>query len=214
MKILVADDHSVVRKGLIQIINEMSDVSTIDEAVNGFEVLEKTKLRNYDLLVLDLSMPDKNGFDVLKDLKIQKPNLPVLVLSTYPEELFAIRSFKAGALGYLNKNSAPDELVKAIRKVSSGGKYISESLKDNLAEHFGEEINQLPHERLTDREIQVFQMIAEGKSSLQISQDLSLSSKTISTHKSNILEKMDLTNTAQIVIYAIQNNLIDKKTKI
>ncbi len=209
MKILVADDHSVVRKGLIQIINEMDEVSSIDEAENGFEVLEKTKSTDYDLLVLDLSMPDKNGLDVLKDLKIQKPKLRTLVLSTYPEELFAIRSFKAGASGYLNKNSAPDELEKAIRKVSSGGKYVSESLTASMAEHFGGAFNQLPHQRLTDRELQVFQMIAEGKPTSQISKDLSLSGKTISSHKTNILEKMDLKSSADIVQYAILNKLIN-----
>jgi DNA-binding NarL/FixJ family response regulator len=208
MKILVADDHSVVRKGLIQIMNEMDDISSIDEAVNGFEVLEKTRLTDYDLLVLDLSMPDKNGLDVLKDLKIQKPYLRTLVLSTYPEELFAIRSFRAGASGYLNKNSAPDELEKAIRKVIGGGRYVSESLADSMVEHFGREFNQLPHQKLSDRELQVFQMIAEGKQTSQISKDLSLSRKTISSHKTNILEKMNLKSSADIVQYAIRNKLV------
>jgi DNA-binding NarL/FixJ family response regulator len=206
MKVLVADDHSIVRKGLIQLIEEMPEVSQIDESEDGSEVIEKVKSNQYDLLILDLSMPKKNGLDVLKDLKILNPNLNILVLSTYPEELFASRSLKAGASGYLTKNSAPEELVNAIRKVSAGRKYISSIFAESLADQFSEP-NLLPHQKLSDRELQIFQMLAERKTSQQICEVLSLSNKTVSTHKINIFKKMGLNSVTDLVMYALRNNL-------
>lgn len=207
MRILIADDHSVVRKGLVQIISEMDEISKIDEAKDGYEALSKVKENDYDLLVLDISMPNKNGLDVLKDLRNLHSKLPILVLSTYPEELFAVRSFKSGASGYLNKNSAPEELSNAMKIVMSGAKYISKTLAEKIASNIGEDENKLPHEKLSDRELNIFRLIAEGRTPTEIAKELSLSKKTVSAHKSNILSKMDLKNTADITIYAMNNNL-------
>lgn len=209
MKILVADDHSVVRKGLIQIIKEMHEVVEVEEAVNGLEVLDKVKSTKYDLIILDISMPDKSGLDVLIELKNYYDNLPVLILSTYPEELYAIRALKAGASGYLNKSTVVEELASAIRRVAKGEKYVSTTLAEKLAFSFGEDKNELPHEKLSDREFQVLLLIASGKSLSQIAELLFLSSKTISTYRARILEKMDLTNNAEITNYAIKNNLVE-----
>ena len=207
MRILIADDHSVVRKGLVQIIGDMDEISKIDEAKDGYETLSKVKENDYDLLVLDISMPNKNGLDVLKDLKNLKSKLPVLVLSTYPEELFAVRAFKSGASGYLNKNSAPEELSNAIEIVMSGAKYISKALAEKIASNMGDDGNKLPHEKLSDRELNIFRLIAEGRTPTEIANELSLSKKTVSAHKSNILVKMNLKNAADITIYAMNNNL-------
>ncbi len=209
MKILVADDHSVVRKGLIQIVKEMHEVAEVEEAVNGLEVLDKVKSTKYDLIILDISMPDKSGLDVLIELKNYYGNLPVLILSTYPEELYAIRALKAGASGYLNKSTAAEELASAIRRVAKGEKYVSTTLAEKLAFSFGEDKNKLPHEKLSDREFQVLLLIASGKSLSQIAESLFLSSKTISTYRARILEKMDLTNNAEITNYAIKTNLVE-----
>ncbi len=209
MKILVADDHSVVRKGLIQIIKEMPEVAEVDEAENGAQVFEKIGAEEYDLVVLDISMPDKSGLDVLQELKITNPDLHILILSTYPEDLYAIRALKAGASGYLNKNTAPEELSKAIRKVALGGKYISRTLAEKLAFNIGDDADKLPHEKLSDREFQVLCLIASGKTLSQIAEELFLSSKTISTYRSRILEKMDIDSNSSIINYAIKNNLID-----
>jgi len=209
VKILVADDHSVVRKGLIQIVKEMHEVAEVEEAVNGLEVLDKVKSTKYDLIILDISMPDKSGLDVLIELKNYYGNLPVLILSTYPEELYAIRALKAGASGYLNKSTAAEELASAIRRVAKGEKYVSTTLAEKLAFSFGEDKNKLPHEKLSDREFQVLLLIASGKSLSQIAESLFLSSKTISTYRARILEKMDLTNNAEITNYAIKTNLVE-----
>jgi len=209
VKILVADDHSVVRKGLIQIVKEMHEVAEVEEAVNGLEVLDKVKSTKYDLIILDISMPDKSGLDVLIELKNYYGNLPVLILSTYPEELYAIRALKAGASGYLNKSTVVEELASAIRRVAKGEKYVSTTLAEKLAFSFGEDKNELPHEKLSDREFQVLLLIASGKSLSQIAESLFLSSKTISTYRARILEKMDLTNNAEITNYAIKTNLVE-----
>lgn len=209
MKILVADDHSVVRKGLIQIIKEMPEVAEVDEAENGAQVFEKISAEEYDLVVLDISMPDKSGLDVLQELKITNPDLHILILSTYPEDLYAIRALKAGASGYLNKNTAPEELGKAIRKVALGGKYISRTLAEKLAFNIGDDADKLPHEKLSDREFQVLCLIASGKTLSQIAEELFLSSKTISTYRARILEKMNIESNSSIINYAIKNKLID-----
>lgn len=209
MKILIADDHSVVRKGLSQIIKEMPEVAEVEEAKNGEEVLQKIKITEFDLIILDISMPGKSGLEILQELKILHPDLHVLILSIYPEDLFAIRVLKAGAAGYLNKNTAPDELAIAIRKVASGGKYISRTLAEKLAFTFGNDKNKLPHEKLSDREFQVMRLIASGKTLSQIAEELFLSSKTISTYRARILEKMNLESSSSITNYAIKNNLID-----
>lgn len=209
MKILVADDHTVVRKGLIQIINEMTEVNTVDEATNASEVINKVEAKVYDLLVLDISMPGRSGLEILQDLKISHPDLHILMLSTYPEELYAVRALKAGASGYLNKNTASEELTIAIRKALSGRKYISYDLAEQLAFSVGSDLNKLPHERLSEREFEVFRFVAEGKSLKEIADLLFLSTKTISTYKTRILEKMNFKSNTEITRYAIRNKLIE-----
>jgi two-component system invasion response regulator UvrY len=208
MRILIADDHAIVRKGLIQILNETPEDFSIEEASNGWEAIEKAKKTAYSVVLLDISMPGMNGLDVLKQLKIENPNLPVLVLSMHPEEQYAVRILRAGASGYLTKESAPDELVKAVRLVARGKSYISPSVAEQLVLNLGGVGEDLPHSRLSDREFQVLCMIASGNSIKQIAQELSLSVKTVSTYRARILEKMGMKNNAEIISYAIKNELL------
>jgi DNA-binding NarL/FixJ family response regulator len=206
-RVLIADDHAIVRKGLRQILEENSDITVTAEAVNGQDVLEKMRNGSFDLVLLDISMPGRNGLDVLKDIKASHPGLPVLMLSMYPEEQYAVRALKSGASGYLTKESAPDELMEAVKKVIKGGKYISSSLAEKLAMDLtGGSIN--PHEMLSDREFQVMAMIASGKAVKEIADELSLSVKTISTYRTRVLEKMNMHNNAEITRYAIENRLV------
>ena len=208
IRILVVDDHPIIRKGLKQIIEETYDLIVEEEASNGYEVLEKIQKKNFDVIILDLAIPGINGLDVLKQLKIIKPNLPVLILSMYPEEQYAVRVLKAGASGYLTKESAPEELVKAIRKVKNGGKYISSSLAEKLAFNISVDSNKMVHELLSDREFQVMCMIASGKTVSEIAVELLLSVKTVSTYRYRILDKMNLNSNAELTYYAFENNLI------
>lgn len=208
IRILIADDHEVVRRGLKQILAETSDMAVTDEASNGEEVLDKVNSKAFDVVLLDISMPGKSGLDVLKQLRSIRPQLPVLVLSIYPEEQYAVRVLKAGASGYLTKESAPEELISAIRKVSSGRKYITPSLAEKLAHQLDFTSERPLHEILSDREYQVMVMIASGKALKEIAESLSLSVKTVSTYRSRILEKMGMKNNAELVRYAIQNNLL------
>ncbi len=208
LNILIADDHAIVRKGLIQVLEDFSEINSIDEAENGFEVEEMVRENHYDLVILDLSMPGRGGLDTLKQVKIDNPLLPVLILSIHPEEQYAVRLLKAGASGFLNKASAPEELVSAIKKVVSGGKYISSSMAEHLASEIEKDSTNMPHERLSDREYQVMLMIASGKTVSEIAQTLNLSVKTISTYRTRILEKMELENNAKLVHYALQQNLL------
>ncbi len=207
IRILVADDHPIVRKGLKQIIEETSDIIVEDEAGDGYEVLEKIQKNNFDIVLLDISMPGKNGLDVLKQIKTIKSNLHVLILSMHPEEQYAIRVLKAGASGYLTKESAPEELVKAIRKVANRGKYVSSSLAEKLVFDLSTG-NKMAHETLSDREFQVMCMIASGKTVSEVADELSLSVKTVSTYRARILDKMRLKNNAELTRYAFENNLI------
>ncbi|MGA9294825.1 MAG: response regulator transcription factor [Ignavibacteriaceae bacterium] len=209
MKILIADDHAIIREGLKQILIGINDIEIIDEASNGKEVLTKVRSEFYDIVVLDISMPDMNGLDILKQLKTEQPDLHVLILSIHPEDQYALRVLKAGASGYLTKTSAPEELVKAIVKISAGGKYISESLADFLSENLeGKKLN-LPHESLSDREYEVMCLIASGKTSDEIAKKLFISSNTVRTYRTRILEKMNMSDNSQIITYCIKNNLID-----
>jgi two-component system invasion response regulator UvrY len=208
LKILIADDHAIVRQGLKQIVTETPDMIVAGEASNGQELLNKIKESDYDVVVLDITMPGRNGIDVLKQLRSERPELPILMLSIHPEEQYALRALKAGASGYLTKESAPDELVVAIRKVSQGGKYISSSLAEKLAFELEVGREQAPHETLSDREYHVMCMIASGKTVMEIAQELSLSEKTISTYRSRILEKMKMKNNAELTYYAIKNQLV------
>ena len=209
LRIIIADDHAVVRQGLKQIVAETSDMVVTGEADNGQELLDKIKVEDYDVVILDITMPVRNGMDVLKQLRSERPRLPVLILSIHSEEQYASRALRAGASGYLTKESAPDELVAAIRKVSSGGKYISPSLAEKLAFELEAGLEQTPHEKLSDREYQVMCMIASGKTIMEIAKELLLSEKTISTYRSRILEKMTMKNNAELTYYAIKNQLVD-----
>jgi two-component system invasion response regulator UvrY len=209
MKILIADDHAVVREGLKQVLSENADLIVAAEASTGQEVIEKIAKNDFDLIVLDISMPGRGGLDILKEIKIQKPKLPVLVLSMYPEEQYAVRVLKTGASGYLTKESAPDELVRAIRQISQGKKYVSPSLAEKLALDLEISSDRPPHETLSDREYQVMCMIASGKTLKEISEELSLSIKTISTYRTRIMEKMKMKSNAELTHYAIKNRLVD-----
>lgn len=210
MKIIIADDHALIRKGLKEILQQVEGLVLLDEAQNGSELLLKLSQKDYDIIVLDISMPGKSGLDVLKDIRRIKPDIPVLILSVYPEEQYAIRVLKSGASGYLTKDSAPDELVNAIKKIVNGGKYISSSLAEILATEVksGGVINML-HENLSDREFQVMKMLAAGKTVKEISEELFLSPKTVSTYRTRIYEKMKFSSKSELTGYAIKNGLID-----
>ena len=209
LRILIADDHPVFRQGLRQIINEASDMVVTYEVSEGLEVLDTVRAGSCDVVLLDISLPGINGIDILKQLKKERPGLPVLMLTMHPEEQYAMRALKAGASGYLTKESTPDELVLAIRKVSAGGKYVSSSLAEKLAYELGRIDKQTPHESLSDREYQIMILIASGKTVTEIAKELSLSIKTISTYRARILEKMGIKNNAELTYYAIKNQLVD-----
>ncbi|MGB2764101.1 MAG: response regulator transcription factor [Candidatus Aminicenantaceae bacterium] len=209
IKILIADDHPIVRKGLKEIIEETSDMVVADEANNGEEALGKVLKSDLDVVVLDISMPGMSWIDILKKIKKEKPELSVLVLSMHPEELYAVQVFRAGASGYLTKQSTPDELLAAIRKISTRRKYISTSLAEKLAYDLENDANGPPHETLSNREYEVMCFIATGKTVKEIAEKLKLSVKTISTYRSRILEKMNMRNNAELTHYAIKNRLVD-----
>jgi two-component system invasion response regulator UvrY len=209
INILIADDHAVVRKGLRQILTETPDLRVLDEAVDGEDVLEKVKKKSYDVIVLDISMPGISGIDVLKRLNAEYPHIPVLILSIYSEDQYALRVLKSGASGYLTKESAPGELVSAIRKVAKGGKYVSAYLAEKLAFGLTTPANMNPIEHLSDREMQVLCMIASGKTISEIAKEISLSVKTVSTYRRRILTKMKLKNNAELTHYAIRNDLVE-----
>lgn len=208
-RILVADDHEVVRKGLMNVLAEAFQPIEVDEARNGQEAVSKVLKKSYDLVVLDVKMPGKSGLDALKEIKQHRPKLPVVILSMHPEDQVAIRAMRAGASGYLTKESASDELVLAIRKALNGEKYISGSLAQILADELDKDPDKLPHEILSDREYQVMLMIASGKPVGAIARELCLSVKTISSYRANILLKTKMKNNAEITHYAIQNKLVD-----
>lgn len=207
IKILIADDHPVVRQGLKQMLADEPDMKVAGEAANATDLLEKVQKEPWDIVLLDITMPGRGGLDVLKDLKRDRARLPVLVLSMHPEDQFGLRVLKAGAAGYLTKDSAPEELVKAIRKVCGGGKYVSPLLAEQLATRLDSTEPRPPHEFLSDREYQVMRLIASGKRVGDIARDLSLSVKTISTYRLRVLEKMDLKTNAELTRYAIERGL-------
>jgi two-component system invasion response regulator UvrY len=208
INIIVADDHPIFRNGLRHILEEEEDMILAEEASSGKEVLALLSKKKFDVLVLDIEMPDLNGLEVLKQVKLSYPKLPVLMLSFYSEEQYAVRALKFGANGYLTKESAAADLVKAIEMVISGKKYITQTVAEKLSDGLTKHEGKPPHELLSDREYQVFCMIAEGKSSGDISKNLGLSPKTVSTYKARIYDKMDITNDVQIVRYAIENKLV------
>ncbi|MCK4262659.1 MAG: response regulator transcription factor [Dehalococcoidia bacterium] len=209
IRVLIADDHAVVREGLKQILAGTPDMVVADEARSGQEVLEKVRKSGFDVVVLDISMPGGSGLDVLKGLRGAKPGLSVLVLSVHPEEQYAVRVMRAGASGYVTKDSAPDELIAAIRKVSQGRKYVSPSLAERLASDLAVDAEKPPHERLSDREYEVMCLIASGKSVTEIARQLTLSVKTISTYRSRVLKKTNMRSSAELTHYAIKQGLVD-----
>ena len=209
IRILVADDHAVVREGVKQILADVGDMVVKDEAENGQVTLEKVAQNDYEVVLLDISMPGRSGLEILEDIKSEQPKLPVLILSMHPEEQYAVRALRAGASGYLTKASAPQELIGAIRKASRGGKYVTVSLAEKLALELDVDTERLPHERLSNREYQVMLMLASGKSVSEIADELYLSVKTISTYRTRIMDKMAMKKNAELTLYAVQNSLID-----
>lgn len=209
IRVLIADDHPIVREGLKQILSESSEIIVAGEAGDCKETLEKLKKGRFDLVLLDINMPDRNGLELLEDLKKDWPKVSVLILSAFPEEQYAVRALKSGASGYLVKKSAPEELITAIKKVSGGRKYITPSLAERLADRLETKDKEAPHERLSNREYQVLCMIASGKTVSEIAEELSLSVKTVSTHRVRILGKMEMKNNTELIRYAVKNSLVE-----
>ena len=209
IKVLIADDHAVVRQGLKQILGETSDIVVSAEATNGTEALAKVQSHDVDVVVLDMTMPDRSGLDTLLHLKRIRPGLPVLILSVHSEEQYGARMLKAGACGYLTKASAPDQLVAAIRKVKDGGKYVSATLAEQLAADLVSNFDRPLHHTLSDREYEVLCMIAAGRTVKEMAEKLSLSQKTISTYRSRILEKMRMSHNGELTAYAVRQGLVD-----
>ncbi|HPE46478.1 MAG TPA: response regulator transcription factor [Deltaproteobacteria bacterium] len=207
--ILVADDHIVVREGVKQILSNLEDIVVEDEAGDGQEALEKALRGDFDVILLDISMPGRGGLETLEDILKHKPRLPVLILSMHPEEQYAVRALRSGASGYLTKASAPQELIGAIRKVARGGKYVTASLAEKLAFELDSSSTKLRHETLSNREHQVMLMLASGKSVGEIAGELCLSVKTVSTYRTRIMEKMGMTKNAELTLYAVNNHLLD-----
>jgi DNA-binding NarL/FixJ family response regulator len=208
MKILITDDHPIVRQGLKQLLRETFESIVVDEAANGTEALDKITKDKYDIVLLDIAMPGMNGLEVLKEIQKFNKTLPVLIISIYPEDQYALRCLKAGASGYLTKDTASDELTLAVERILSGKKYVSPTLADKLARHLNEGAPRLPHELLSDREDQVMRYIASGKTATEIAAELSLSVKTINTYRNRILKKMQIKNSAELIRYAVQNQLL------
>ncbi|MBS1932379.1 MAG: response regulator transcription factor [Bacteroidetes bacterium] len=208
MRILIADDHSVVRHGLERILLKEFPSAHIEHVADGDELLKKATQEKWDIIISDVSMPGKTGLEVIQQIKEQHPKLPMLMLSVHPEEHYAIRALKAGASGYLNKDMAPEELIKAARSVLLGKRYITPSLAEKLADQLGSNTSTLPHETLSDREFEVFKLLASGKSIQEIAALLFISSSTVSTYRSRILEKMGLKTNVDLTMYAIANKLL------
>jgi DNA-binding NarL/FixJ family response regulator len=209
IKVLIADDHPMIREGVHRIVAGTGDIAIAAEATDGRQLLERARSVKHDLILLDLSMPGSDGLELLKQLRRERPNIPVLVLTMHAEDQYAIRMFRAGARGYVTKDTAPTELLGAVRRVVAGGRYISPAVAEKLAGHLAAAGEHAPHERLSDREYQVFRMIAAGKSTRDISTELSLSVKTISTYRTRIFEKMGMRSPAALAIYAVRNRLTE-----
>jgi two-component system invasion response regulator UvrY len=208
IRILIADDHAIVREGLKQVVSRTSDLTLADEASTGEEALQKALTKDYDVVVLDISFPDRNGLEILKDIKAEKPDLPILILSIHPEEEVAVRALQTGASGYLTKETASDELVAAIRKVSSGGEYVTISLAERIASMLRSGTAGPLHETLSDREFEVMRGIAAGKTVKEIAGQMFLSPNTVRTYRNRVLEKMGMKTNADIMRYAIEHKLM------
>lgn len=208
-KILIADDHAIVREGLKQIMAEEKKMRVAGEAASIAELFSLLNQENWDIIILDINMPDKSGLEALKEIKEDYPDLPVLILSMYGEDQYGIRAIKAGASGYLKKVSAPEELAKAINKILAGGKYISPELAEKMADNLSTHKTAMPHERLSDREMQILCMIASGKSAERMAEELFLSVHTIYSYRNRILEKIKMKSNVELTQYAIRNKLIE-----
>ncbi|MDD4880133.1 MAG: response regulator transcription factor [Gallionellaceae bacterium] len=208
INVLLADDHTIIRDGLKQIFADTQDIVAAGEAANGIQVMQQVRERDFDILLLDISMPGRNGLDLIRSVKAEKPGLPILVLSMHQEEQFAVRALHAGASGYLTKESDSDVLVSAIRRVAAGGVYFSQKVAELMVQGLHTNVSSQRHEQLSDREYQVFVMIVEGKGLTEIAGSLSLSVKTVSTHKTHILQKMGFSNANELVRYAIAHHLV------
>ena len=209
IRILIADDHAILRRGLKEILVSDLEGAICGEAEDAEQVLAQVQSQVWDLVILDVTMPGRSGIDVLRDLKQMCPKLPVLVLSMHPEEQYGRRALKAGAAGYMNKESAPEELIKAIEKVLAGGRYVSPLLAEKLAFDLNKNTDRPVHDTLSDREFEVLRMIASGKTVTHIAEELHLSVKTVSTYRARILEKMNMTTTAELMHYALNNRLLE-----
>lgn len=208
IKILIADDHPLILKGLKILIDDEPDMKVVAEARDGKEAIDLLKNNKYDIAVIDISMPKKSGIEVLENIKYEKIDIPILILSVYPEEQYAMRLIKSGASGYLTKDSAPDELVKAIRKICDGGKYISDIFTTKIVNTISEPETDKPHELLSNREYRVMCLLAMGKSLKEIGRELNITNKTVSTYRTRLLEKMKLKTNAELTKYAMENKLI------
>lgn len=209
IRALIVDDHAIVRQGLKRILEETPGMEVGGEAENGLQALKMIRAEKWDVVLLDISMPEKNGIDTLKQIMCENKSVKVLILSMYPEDQHAVRLMKAGAAGYLTKETAPEQLVEAIRLVVAGKKYISATLSELLLFECGIDSEKLPHEMLSDREYQVLRLIGSGKTVSEVAKWLSLSVKTVSTYRSHILDKMNLRNNAELSLYVIQNGLME-----
>lgn len=209
MKIVIVDDHELVREGLKKVLLKEPDIKLAGEANSAAELFKVLKETEVDLVILDITLPGRSGLDIIGDIKNLNPHLRVLILSMHPEERFALRALKAGAAGYLSKEAAAKELVNAVRKINSGGRYISSTLAEHLADNIDKEIGKLPHETLSNREFEIFRLIAKGKSVGQIADELMLSVNTITSYRSRMMDKMNFSTNAEIVRYAIEHNLIE-----
>lgn len=210
IRVLLADDHTIVRAGVKELLADTGDIAVTGEAATGQEVLANVRDHDYDVLVLDMSMPGRGGIDLIKQVKGERPKLRILVLSMHSEAQYAVRALKAGASGYLTKDGAADQLVAAIRRIASGGAFVSPETAERLALDYDRPADALPHTLLSDREFQVFQMIVGGKSITEIAGRLSLSVKTVSTHKTRVMQKMNLANQTELIQYAIRHKLLDE----
>ena len=209
IRVLIADDHAIIRHGLKQILSDTDDLEVVGEADGGVSALQMLRSGNYNVLLMDVSMPDRNGIDTLKLVKKEFPKLPVLMLSMHPEEQYAVRALRAGAAGYLSKQGAPEQLVVAIRQVASGKKYVSAAVAEELANAIGDDLDRPAHEKLSDREYQTLCMIASGKTLTQNGEQLNLSVKTVSVYRARLLEKMRLANNAELTHYGLKHGLVE-----
>jgi DNA-binding NarL/FixJ family response regulator len=209
IKVLVADDHAIVRRGLRQILAETQDILVGGEAATASEVLRLVREQRFSAVILDFSLPGASGLELLADLRKERPDVPVLILTVHSEDQYAVRAIRAGAAGFLTKESAPDKLIEAVRKVAGGGRYVSPELAERLASALAGESTGAPHERLSDREFEILKMLASGKTVSEVARELSLSVKTVSTHRTRILKKMGMRTNAELTTYAVRTRLVE-----